>query len=263
MVPQVRQGLQRPAQVGRNRRQGRPVRDLAGRGPRVRRAAAAAFAAEYGTKRPTAAAKITDDLEGLLTFDDHPAEHWVHLRTTNLSESTFATVRLRQRVTKGACSRPTGIATQFKLIETAQARWRAVNAPRLVALVRAGASQVRDRQTRRTTRRLAGRTPRLVTRRCTGLDYSSGYVSDSGTSLSFQVAVDRSARRERKPREVHQMTTTSRIPAIPIEPAGIEDVHGPSGPHDPLRTPSASTSPSPARAAPTHHHRPRVRRCFI
>ena len=59
--------------------------------------------------------------------------------TTNPIESTFATVRLRQRVTKGPGSRAAGIAMAFKLIEAAQHRWRAVNAPHLVALVRAGA----------------------------------------------------------------------------------------------------------------------------
>ena len=76
----------------------------------------------------------------LLEFYNYPAEHWVHLRTTNPIESTFATVRLRQRVTKGPGSRAAGIAMAFKLIESAQARWRAVNAPHLVALVRAGAT---------------------------------------------------------------------------------------------------------------------------
>ena len=70
-----------------------------------------------------------DDLDVLLAFYDYPAEHWVHLRTTNPIESTFATVRLRQRVTKGPGSRAAGVATAFKLIESAQARWRAVNAP--------------------------------------------------------------------------------------------------------------------------------------
>jgi hypothetical protein len=69
----------------------------------------------------------------------YPAEHWIHLRTTNPIESTFATVRLRQRVTKGPGSRAAGVAMAFKLIESAQTRWRAVNAPHLVALVRAGA----------------------------------------------------------------------------------------------------------------------------
>jgi transposase-like protein len=101
--------------------------------------AAKAFADLYGAKWPKAVAKITDDLDVLLTFYDYPAEHWIHLRTTNPIESTFATVRLRQRVTKGPGSRAAGIAMAFKLIESAQARWRAVNAPHLVALVRAGA----------------------------------------------------------------------------------------------------------------------------
>jgi putative transposase len=102
-------------------------------------ASAKAFAAEYGAKWPKAVAKITDDLDVLLVFYDFPAEHWIHLRTTNPIESTFATVRLRQRVTKGPGSRAAGVAMAFKLMESAQTRWRAVNAPHLVALVRAGA----------------------------------------------------------------------------------------------------------------------------
>jgi putative transposase len=102
-------------------------------------AAARSFVAEYGTKWPKAVAKITDDLDVLLEFYNYPAEHWVHLRTTNPIESTFATVRLRQRVTKGPGSRAAGVAMAFKLIESAQQRWRAVNAPHLVALVRGGA----------------------------------------------------------------------------------------------------------------------------
>jgi putative transposase len=84
-------------------------------------------------------AKITDDLDVLLEFSNYPAEHWVHRRTTNPLESTFATVRLRQRVTKGPGSRVAGVAMAFKLIESAQQRWRAVNAPHLVAPVRGGA----------------------------------------------------------------------------------------------------------------------------
>jgi transposase-like protein len=103
-------------------------------------AAARAFEAAYGAKFPKAAAKITDDLDQLLAFYDYPAEHWVHLRTTNPIESTFATVRHRTKVTKGPGSRAAGLAMAFKLIESAQDRWRAVNAPHLVALVRAGAT---------------------------------------------------------------------------------------------------------------------------
>jgi transposase-like protein len=102
--------------------------------------AVTAFDAAYGAKFPKAATKITDDVEQLLAFYDYPAEHWQHLRTTNPIESTFATVRHRTKVTKGPGSRAAGLAMAFKLIESAQTRWRAVNAPHLVALVRAGAS---------------------------------------------------------------------------------------------------------------------------
>jgi putative transposase len=75
----------------------------------------------------------------LLAFYDFPAEHWIHLKTTNPIESTFATVRLRTKVTKGPGSRTAGLAMAFKLIQAAESRWRSVNAPHLVALVRAGA----------------------------------------------------------------------------------------------------------------------------
>jgi putative transposase len=102
-------------------------------------AAAARFDTEFGAKWPKAAAKVGDDLDVLITFFDFPAEHWLHLKTTNPIESTFATVRLRTRVTKGPGSRAAGLAMAFKLIEAAQDRWRAVNGPHLVALVRAGA----------------------------------------------------------------------------------------------------------------------------
>lgn len=99
-----------------------------------------AFETAYGAKFPKAVAKITDDLDELLAFYDYPAEHWIHLRTTNPIESTFATVRHRSKVTKGPGSRAAGLAMAFKLIEAAQDRWRAVNAAHLVALVRAGAT---------------------------------------------------------------------------------------------------------------------------
>ena len=104
------------------------------------RAAAARFADLYGAKFSKAVAKVTDDLDELLAFYAFPADHWVHLRTTNPIESTFATVRHRTRVTKGPGSRAAGLAMAFKLIEAAQDRWRAVNAPHLVALVRNGAT---------------------------------------------------------------------------------------------------------------------------
>jgi transposase-like protein len=102
-------------------------------------AAVRAFAKQYTAKFPKAVAKVVDDQDVLLRFYDYPAEHWIHLRTTNPIESTFATVRLRTKVTRGAGSRAAALAMTFKLIESAQQRWRAVNAPHLVALVRAGA----------------------------------------------------------------------------------------------------------------------------
>jgi len=97
-----------------------------------------AFAAEYGAKYPKAVASLTADQDRLLTHFAFPAEHWGHLRTTNPIESTFATVKLRQRVTKGAGSRTAGLTMAFKLLTMAEQRWRRLNAPHLVAQVRAG-----------------------------------------------------------------------------------------------------------------------------
>jgi len=112
--------------------------------------AARAFAEQFAAW-PKATAKISEDLERLLTFYDFPAAHHVHLRTSNPIESTFSTVRLRQRVTKGAGSREAGLAMAFKLLEAAQERWRRVNAPHLVALVRAGASFIDGQLQERTS----------------------------------------------------------------------------------------------------------------
>jgi putative transposase len=103
-------------------------------------AAATRFDAEFRPKWPKAADKIASDLDRLLMFFNFPAEHWLHLKTSNPIESTFSTVRLRTTVTKGPGSRAAGLAMAFKLIESAQGRWRAVNGPHLVALVRAGAT---------------------------------------------------------------------------------------------------------------------------
>jgi transposase-like protein len=84
-------------------------------------------------------ASLRRDETELLAFFDFPAEHWIHLRTGNVIESPFATVRLRQRVTKGAGSRQKGLLMAFQLLAMAERRWRRVNAPQLVPLVRAGA----------------------------------------------------------------------------------------------------------------------------
>jgi len=100
------------------------------------------FEVTYGAKYPKAVDKVLKDRDALLAHFDFPAEHWIHLRTTNAIESTFATVRLRTRKTKGSGSRAAGLAMAYKLFNAAQARWRSVNAPHLVALVRAGATFV-------------------------------------------------------------------------------------------------------------------------
>ena len=86
--------------------------------------AAKAFGAAYGAKWPKATAKITEDLDVLLEFYDYPAEHWKHIRTSNPIESTFATVRHRTKRTKGCLSRRTGLAMAFKLMMSAQEKWR-------------------------------------------------------------------------------------------------------------------------------------------
>ncbi|WP_374194735.1 transposase [Streptomyces sp. VRA16 Mangrove soil] len=69
----------------------------------------------YGAKWPKAVAKITDDQDELPSFYDFPAEHWVHLRTTDPIESTFSTVKLRTNVTRGAGSPFAALAMVFKL----------------------------------------------------------------------------------------------------------------------------------------------------
>ena len=113
------------------------------------------FQETYGAKYPKATEKLLKDREVLLAHFAYPAEHWLHLRTTNAVESTFATVRLRTKKTKGAGSRSAGLAMAYKLLEAAQARWRCVNASHLVALVRAGATFVDGVKVEREDRRSA------------------------------------------------------------------------------------------------------------
>ena len=82
------------------------------------------FVATDGVKYDKAVGKLTKDRDVLLTFYDFPAEHWKHIRTTNPIESTFATVRHRTGKTKGCLSRKTGLAMAFKLMMSAQGKWR-------------------------------------------------------------------------------------------------------------------------------------------
>ncbi len=95
------------------------------------------FEQEFQAKYAKAVECLLKDQDELLTFFDFPAEHWIHLRTTNPIESTFATVKARTKRTKGAGSRKAGLAMAFKLLLGAEKRWRKINAPHLVALIQA------------------------------------------------------------------------------------------------------------------------------
>ena len=124
------------------------------------RAAAKAFDAAYGAKFPKAAAKITDDLDQLLAFYDYPAEHWVHLRTTNPIESTFATVRHRTKITKGPGSRAAGPGHGLQAHRVSP---RPLAPGQRTASRRPGPrrSDLHQRQARRTTRRWSPARSRL------------------------------------------------------------------------------------------------------
>jgi transposase-like protein len=100
------------------------------------------FATEYGPKYPKAVTTLEKDADVLLTFCDFPAEHWKQLRTSNVIESPFATVRLRRRVTKGAGSRSKSLLMAYKLLDMAQARWRRLDGAHLLPLVRRGVAFV-------------------------------------------------------------------------------------------------------------------------
>jgi putative transposase len=85
------------------------------------------FLATYEAKYPKACECLAKDRDVLLTFYDFPAEHWIHVRTTNPIESTFATVRLRTKRTKGSGTRTACLTMVFKLMRSAQRRWRTLN----------------------------------------------------------------------------------------------------------------------------------------
>jgi len=145
------------------------------------RTAVTTFEADFGAKWPKAVAKITEDLDVLLEFYTYPAEHWVHLRTTNPIESHFrhrsaaATHHQRARFPR----RWRGDGIQARRVSTAAlARGQRTSS----GAARASRCSVREGQTRRTTRRPERRTASRMTRRSTGLDYSSlvGDATDWG-----------------------------------------------------------------------------------
>ena len=100
------------------------------------------FLEMYQAKHPKSCEKLTKDRDQLLAFYDFPAEHWAHLRTTNPIESTFATIRLRHRTTKGSGTRRTSLAMMFKLAQSAAKRWRRLRSHEMIVHVLEGRSFV-------------------------------------------------------------------------------------------------------------------------
>ena len=133
------------------------------------------FAAAYGAKYPKAVAKITDDQEQLLAFFDFPAEHWVHLKTSNPIESTFATVRLRTKVTKGPGS-PGGRAGDGVQAHRGRQRTLALRQRPAPGRPGPGRRQVREGSARRAARRGRDQGRRVINQDTpsTTLDHSSG-----------------------------------------------------------------------------------------
>ena len=93
----------------------------------------ALFLDTYEAKYPKATKCLAKGRDVLLTFHDFPAEHWIHIRTTNPIESTFATVRLRTRRTKSCGSRIACLTMVFRLVQCAEQYWRALNGSKLPA----------------------------------------------------------------------------------------------------------------------------------
>ncbi len=92
----------------------------------------------YEAKYSKAVECLTKDRDVLLAFYDFPAEHWGHLRTTNPIESTFATVRLRTKRTKGSGSRAACLAMVYKLMQSASKKWRLLNGSKILVEVLKG-----------------------------------------------------------------------------------------------------------------------------
>ena len=87
----------------------------------------------YEAKDPKAAECLAKDQDAMLTFYDFPAVHWIHLRTTNPIESTFATVRLRTVKSRGCGARASILSTVFKLAQSAEQRWQKLRGAEMIA----------------------------------------------------------------------------------------------------------------------------------
>jgi transposase-like protein len=95
---------------------------------------------KYQAKYAGACDCLKKDRDALLAFYDFPAEHWGHLRTTNPIESTFATIRLRHRRTKGNGTRRASLTMMFKLAESASKKWKRLRSHKKITLVTEGRS---------------------------------------------------------------------------------------------------------------------------
>lgn len=98
------------------------------------------FLEKYDAKYHQACECLRKDRDQLLAFYDFPAEHWGHLRTTNPIESTFATIRLRHRKTKGNGTRRASLTMMFKLAQTASKKWKRLRGSEKIAFVIEGRS---------------------------------------------------------------------------------------------------------------------------
>lgn len=104
------------------------------------------FVASFGEKYPKAVECLEKDKDDLFVFYDFPAAHWLHIRTTNSIESTFATVRLRHRRTKGSGTRNATLAMVYTLCREAEKGWRRLDGSKYIPLVEAGIKFVNGEQ---------------------------------------------------------------------------------------------------------------------
>ncbi len=96
------------------------------------------FVELFETKYPKATNCLLKDKDQMLRFYDFPAEHWRHIRSTNVIESTFSTVRLRTYKTKGCLSKKTALTMVFKLIQAAEKNWQRIHGYKLLPVVLSG-----------------------------------------------------------------------------------------------------------------------------
>jgi putative transposase len=96
------------------------------------------FVKVYEAKYPKAVACLLKTKDQTLAFYEFPAEHWRHIRSTNVIESTFSTVRLRTYKTRGCCKEESILPLVFKLVDSASQRWQKLHSSNIIPLVLKG-----------------------------------------------------------------------------------------------------------------------------